>query len=252
MDGGYGARETPSTVFTLDHGLSGALLAPAAERILARVGPDDRPPLPARWIWILAFLSPMAPDLDFLWTKFDRRFYDGEMGFVLSHRGITHSALGCVLLAGLVSWLFRRRFPEANARRAIFGIVLCGGLLHCIEDLPTPSSPWHGLVLLWPLPWRVGDWDLVGWFDFVGNAILVVGCAATLLTRRLRPRAALAVSLASLVVFVHHVATSRYLGWDVWLASQKGALPAPVYAVYETLFLKLGWVLFVWFPGLFH
>lgn len=252
MDAGYGARETPSTVFTLDHGLTGVLLAPAAERVLARTTQGGRPPLPARWIWGLAFVSTMAPDIDFFWTKIDRRLYDGEMGFLLSHRGITHSLLGCILLAELAVWMFRRRFPDRAARLAIFGIVLCGGLLHSLGDMPTPSSPWHGLAILWPLPWRIGDWNLIGWFDFVGNAILVVGCTATILARRFRPQAAIAVSLASMIVFVHHVATSQYLGWDVWLASQKGALPAPVYAVYEALFMKLGWVLFVWFPGLFQ
>lgn len=240
-------------MFTLDHGLSGILLAPAAEKILMRRRRGEAPPLPARWIWWLCFLAPMWPDADFLWTKIDRRLYDGEMGFLLSHRGITHSLLGCALFALLVARFVRARFPDpAAAGRAIFAIVLAGGFLHCLEDLPTPSSPWRGLAILWPLPWRAGDWNLIGWFDFAGNALLLAGCAATILARRYRPAAALPVSLAALAFFVRHVAVSRYHGWDVWLAAQKASLPGPLYAVYEAIFFKLSWTLFVWFPSLFR
>lgn len=238
-------------MFTLDHGLSGLLFAPAAEKVLARKGMAPSP----RWIYAILFLAPMWPDCDF-WTRFDKRFYDGQMGFVLSHRGITHCLLGAFFFAWLVARLVRRWLPEASARRGVFWLVFFGGALHILEDLPTPVSPWGGLAVFWPIPVRIGDWDKIGWVDFIGNLILVAGVSATLAARKFRTRLALPVSLCFVAAVVIHIARSDYPGqlppWDAqdaWIQGQAAVLPKPIMDVYLFLFTRLGWFFFTAFPA---
>jgi membrane-bound metal-dependent hydrolase YbcI (DUF457 family) len=151
------------------------------------------------------------PDLDAvsLWSKFDTtigRFfhlphsgaeiYSGK--FWYSHHGFFHSLAAGLLLALLVAAIvatIRARAGKSGLKRRggigkpIFVALLCGFVIHLLEDLPTPASDWGGVRLFWPLKTYVGGAGEIWWWNnydlfLIAAGVLAVG-VVLLLTNRL-------------------------------------------------------------------
>ncbi len=134
----------------LTHSLAGIALAELA--LLARRDPEaagrDRP-----WLWAASILGNNVPDHDVFWSH----FLGGRLGYLLHHRGHTHTVVagllhGLVLVAGLAAWGRRR---GAAVPMAAFGLALVGPQLHLWMD----GWNLYGVHPWWPWDpsWRYGD-----------------------------------------------------------------------------------------------
>jgi inner membrane protein len=98
------------------------------------------------------------PDADLLWSypASDRR-----LGYILEHRGYTHSLLGCLVLGALLyigaeGWMrWRRLVPSARDRIQLALAALVSTLLHLGMDALNS----YGVHPLWPFDnrWFYGD-----------------------------------------------------------------------------------------------
>ena len=143
------------------HALAGMLLAEAVVHSLTPAGARPNPGF-RRAAWLASAVANNFPDLDFLY----RRITPGKIGYLLHHRGHTHTLLVAVVLGALtffgVRWLSRRLGAHLDRRQegALLGLSLVGGWIHIGMDL----SNNYGVHPLWPL------YD--GWF--YGDAIFII------------------------------------------------------------------------------
>ncbi len=141
----------------LTHSLVGALVGEVAARFV----PAVKSALPDK-TRRMAFLSLMVvgsnlPDFDLLYTTFT----DGKLGYLLHHRGHTHTVIGAVVGAVLMfavtlAWLRRRReLPSINDRCWLAALALFAPLLHICMD----AANSYGVHPFWPLnnDWMYGD-----------------------------------------------------------------------------------------------
>jgi inner membrane protein len=106
----------------------------------------------------LAAIGGNAPDVDLAWS-YGRS--DGTLGYMLEHRGYTHTVLGCLVLAGLLyagaEWWMRQRDlrPSGRDRVHLALVVVFGTLLHLAMDALNS----YGVHPFWPLDnrWFYGD-----------------------------------------------------------------------------------------------
>lgn len=111
--------------------------------------------------WVSLVASEL-PDIDILYR------FKGAAEYMLNHRGISHSVVGIVLCAGVITLLSRRMFPE-NRSRLIFLLALgCLGT-HVLFDLFTS---W-GTQFLVPFSNKYFYLDYLPIVDFVIIAVLV-------------------------------------------------------------------------------
>jgi inner membrane protein len=98
------------------------------------------------------------PDADLLWSY---SASDGRLGYILEHRGYTHSLLGCLVLSGLLYagaewWLrWRRLAPSGRDRIQLALAALVSTLLHLGMDALNS----YGVHPFWPFDdrWFYGD-----------------------------------------------------------------------------------------------
>lgn len=137
----------------LTHSLAGALSVELCAGLLPeRWRPTRRPAL-----FVTAVLANNVPDLDFAYAFVT----EGKLGYLLHHRGHTHTLLGAIalwgLLAGLgLAWSRRWRDEFAGRDRAwLVGLALFGGLLHVAMDFGNS----YGVHPFWPwdASWYYGD-----------------------------------------------------------------------------------------------
>lgn len=125
----------------LTHSLVGVLLARGTERF-------TRSRRAGLWVSVLAS---NAPDID----VFFRPFYaDPAVGGLVHHRGYTHTVLGALTLAGLVTLGVRRLVREGHGA-ALAGLGALAALLHIGADAWND----YGVHPFWPVDdtWRYGD-----------------------------------------------------------------------------------------------
>ncbi len=144
------------------HSLLGAL----AGETIARFIPSARSLLPEatrRGLYVsLMVVGSNLPDLDSLYAGIT----GGKLGYLLHHRGHTHTVIGAVGLALLTYglwlwWLHWRRIPHnAFDRWCLAGIALLAPLLHIAMD----ATNEYGVHPFWPLD---NDW-------FYGDAVFIV------------------------------------------------------------------------------
>jgi inner membrane protein len=148
-------------VDNLTHSLAGLVLGEAALAVRQRLGMPSSRRFRMAALTCSVFAN-NAPDLDFIYTGITR----GRLGYLLHHRGHTHTLLALVPLALLCAWLlplaFRLRGDEVSPRqRASLGAIgLLGGVVHIALDFCNN----YGVHPFWP----VND----GWF--YGDAIFIV------------------------------------------------------------------------------
>jgi len=140
------------------HSIAGLLLAESMARLRARA----RSPEPAAHFGAIAAISSMIaanlPDADL--------FYSGlggdRLGYMLHHRGHTHTVviaiLGAVLLWAVVTLLWRwraREWPGRGDARWLLALLLAGTLSHLALDWTNS----YGVHPFWPVDdrWRYGD-----------------------------------------------------------------------------------------------
>jgi inner membrane protein len=106
---------------------------------------------------LVAMLANNAPDLDFLY----RRITPGKLGYLLHHRGHTHTllatlplALVCVTIAAGWVRLRRERLP-LREYGFLLAVAVLGGCLHVLFDFGNN----YGVHPFWPLDdhWYYGD-----------------------------------------------------------------------------------------------
>ena len=153
----------------------------------------------------VAIIGSNLPDVDLLWS------YGGSSGnhlrYMLSHRGYTHTVLGCAALAALLYgcaevWLRIRRVGLSAVDRALlFGTAFMTTALHLAMDYLNS----YGVHPYWPVDdhWRYGD------SVFIVEPLYWV--AAAPLFRRLESRLSRALFVSAIAVVVALGAATRLL-----------------------------------------
>jgi len=141
-------------VDNVTHALAGMV---AAELLLQRRG--GRGEVPRGWpavAYLASAAANNAPDLDLLYLGIT----GGKLGYLVHHRGHTHTlvfALPLALLVMLPVWLYARRRDDWKPPdlRALFGLVLFGPVLHLAMD----ATNNYGVHPFWPFDnrWYYGD-----------------------------------------------------------------------------------------------
>jgi len=142
-------------------------------------------------------LGGALPDIDALslWKKFDvllgglfnlnqsgRQIYAGKLWY--SHHAFFHSLLAPILLI-LLFILFvlviKKRFTQVfflkilYKEKFIFLTFLLAYFFHLLEDMPTPSSVWGGVNLLFPSTTYFGGYGKIWWWN--NYDIFLIICA---------------------------------------------------------------------------
>jgi inner membrane protein len=145
----------------LTHSLAGLIVGDAAVALRARFGTPGSPRYRAAALTAAVFAN-NAPDLDFVYTSIT----GGRLGYLLHHRGHTHTLAAVLPLTlvclGLVAAIFRR--PKGALAAADYAqlaaIAAVGGMLHMLMDFGNN----YGVHPFWPV------YD--GWF--YGDAIFII------------------------------------------------------------------------------
>src|SRR5882724_6667544 len=136
------------------HALAGVLVAEAV--CVWRRPSEESGRFRTAALWTSA-LANNLPDLDFVY----RGITPGKIGYLLHHRGHTHTvpgalALGALCLAGVTVWS-RLRGVRFDARdfRTLAGLAGAGSLLHLFFDFQNN----YGVHPFWPFDanWYYGD-----------------------------------------------------------------------------------------------
>jgi inner membrane protein len=148
-------------VDNLTHSLAGLIMGDAALALQRRSSSPASSHYPAA-VLTTGVLANNAPDFDFAYVGITA----GKLGYLLHHRGHTHTLLGVLLLGllvlALVGFGFRlRKRPLARSELVQLALLaLLGGLLHVLMDYGNN----YGVHPFWPL------YD--GWF--YGDAIFII------------------------------------------------------------------------------
>jgi inner membrane protein len=140
----------------LTHSVAGLLLAEAVLVIRSRRGlPTSAGGRSAARV--ASVLANNLNDADFLYAQ----RWDGRLGYLLHHRGHTHTLPVALLLGLLVFlsvtliWKWRGAGPSSSERRALLGLSVGGALLHIGMDFCNN----YGVHPFWPFDtrWFYGD-----------------------------------------------------------------------------------------------
>ncbi|OHX63855.1 metal-dependent hydrolase [Flammeovirga pacifica] len=173
----------------LTHTLSGVAVGTVASSF-SKKGSLDRIK-----ILLISGLGGALPDLDAisLWSKFDvtlgrifrlensgRTIYSAK--FWYSHHAFNHSLVAALLWCGLIAlciyFINKQKTTFIDSLKsnhiAYVGFIL-GFSIHLLEDMPTPSSAWGGVNLLWPSTEYIGGWGKIWWWNNNDIWLIVVG-----------------------------------------------------------------------------
>ena len=141
----------------LTHTLVGALVAETAARVIPSIK-STLPETTRRDLYLAVMVvGSNLPDLDSLYAGIT----GGTLGYLLHHRGHTHTVLGAIALAALMFgicrwWLQRRRLPPSPADQLGLALItLLAPLLHLAMD----ATNEYGVHPFWPFnnDWMYGD-----------------------------------------------------------------------------------------------
>lgn len=195
----------------ITHALAGLVLSEAAVQLRARLTGNE----PSRRFRTVAAASSLVaanlPDADLLYTGVG----GDRLGYMLHHRGYTHTVLiavlGAVLLWGAVSLDWRWRAGATMGRvdsRWLLGVLVASVLSHLVLDWTNS----YGLHPFWPFDnrWLYGDSVFIvePWFWVLTVPLLV----------------AAAVNRVARVLLVLLLAVALGLAWRVDLVSRGAAI----------------------------
>jgi inner membrane protein len=193
----------------LTHSLAGLIVGDAAVALRARFGAPFSARYRAAALFTAAFAN-NAPDLDFVYVGIT----GGKLGYLLHHRGHTHTVAAVLPLAllclALVAVIFRRAKDRLTASdyQHLGLIALLGGVLHVLMDFGNN----YGVHPFWPVHdgWFYGDaiFIIEPWLMVAATGMAIGVSASRLL------RGSLCAGLVGLLALAW---TSRLAG--VWLAS---------------------------------
>jgi inner membrane protein len=140
------------------HSLAGLLVAEAAIRLRARVTQAEPSPRFRAVAVISSVIAANLPDVDLVYSGFG----GSHLGYMLQHRGYTHTVLLAILGAGVVFGvsllLWRSRTGEGPTRydgRWLLAVLLVSTLSHLALDWTNS----YGVHPFWPIDnhWYYGD-----------------------------------------------------------------------------------------------
>lgn len=202
------------------HTLAGLIVADA---VIVRRGRAASPGFRAAAFWTSA-LANNGPDFDFLYAGIT----EGKLGYLLHHRGHTHTLLAALPLAlvwvGLVAFILRARgcALDRSDYRALGGLSLFGALLHLLMDFGNN----YGVHPFWPLDngWYYGDLIFIiePWLMIIAGGMAIAATTSRAL------RGAIVCCMAALV----------YLAWKTPLA---GVVLAALISAFSGFWLAWMW-----------
>jgi inner membrane protein len=136
------------------HALAGGLLAAATVAIVERRAPAS--PGFRRTAALVGVIAAELPDSDLLYAG--AALGMGKLGYLLHHRGHTHTVV-FALVAGLLVWAIARAAtraaPAHETRWPLLGLALAGTLSHLALDYTNS----YGVHPFWPVEnrWHYGD-----------------------------------------------------------------------------------------------
>ncbi len=141
------------------HALAGSLLAASTVALIGgrSSAPSAPTPTSLRTVALtIGIVTAELPDADLLYAG--PLLGMGKLGYLLHHRGHTHTvlfALGSALLVWGLLLVVRREWRGAPARWAMLGLAIAGTLSHLLLDF----SNSYGVHPFWPLDnrWYYGD-----------------------------------------------------------------------------------------------
>jgi inner membrane protein len=146
----------------LTHALAGIVAAEVALEIRRRRTGKDAGKTLTRAAWLASAGANNVPDLDFIYTGVIER----PLGYLIHHRGHTHTLLLAPLLAllpwlaslALERWSARRekeKAPDGSHRALLYGLSLLGCVTHLVMD----ATNNYGVHPFWPFDarWYFGD-----------------------------------------------------------------------------------------------
>lgn len=138
------------------HALAGCLLGAATIEIARRWTGIEPPLALRRAAYVVGVVTAELPDADLVYAG--ERLGMGQLGYLLHHRGHTHTVV-FALAAGIVVWLLTIAWRPALRERAwsmsILGLALVGSLSHIALDYTNS----YGVHPWWPIDnrWVYGD-----------------------------------------------------------------------------------------------
>ena len=145
-----------SALDNITHSLAGAAVAELAVRLRAWRKPDEKVPALRGALWLTSMVASNAPDIDIVLTPVLR----SPLGYLLHHRGHTHTVLLAPVLAALsvlIGWLWARRRGglPSQVLPFFFAIATAMVLLHVGMDFGNS----YGVHPFWPFDahWIYGD-----------------------------------------------------------------------------------------------
>ncbi|HVW68691.1 MAG TPA: metal-dependent hydrolase [Steroidobacteraceae bacterium] len=143
----------------LTHTLIGFVAGESIART-TRARESGLPPQTRRSLFVtLTVVGGNLPDLDLLYSYYG--YSPAKLGYLLQHRGYTHTVLSCLLLAAVLylateGWARWRKLTLSHRDRLeIAGVAALGTLLHLAMDFLNS----YGVHPFWPLEnrWFYGD-----------------------------------------------------------------------------------------------
>lgn len=139
----------------VSHALAGCLLAAGTVRLLERRG-VDLPTSFRRAAVTIGIVTAELPDSDLVYAGSSLGM--GKLGYLLHHRGHTHTilfALAGALLVWLVALAFRKQLRARPLKTALLFLALAGTLSHLALDFTNN----YGVHPFWPVinRWYYGD-----------------------------------------------------------------------------------------------
>jgi inner membrane protein len=206
----------------LTHSLIGLVAGEAAARV-TRTDPAGLPADSRRTtLLVMGMVGGNLPDIDLLWSM--QPFSGDALGYLLDHRGYTHTLLGCAAMAALLYGTvlaglgFRKRDTGPGDRRVLGVFALFAVLLHLAMD----AFNSYGVHPFWPWNnhWYYGDAVFI-----VEPLYWIAAAPLFLLLRTIAARVFLALALvvgSAAILFVHGFA------WRWWLVPAAALMLAGV------------------------
>lgn len=134
-----------------------------------------------------AFIGSGMPDFDIVYR------IDGNMAYLLNHRGITHSLPGVLIMAALLAYILHYRYP-AVPFRSLFGWSSTAGLSHILLDV---LNTWGTRIWL-PFSGVWATWDILPFID----PALIILCGVSIMAECLNLRNSRRYAIVAFSLFV--------------------------------------------------